>query len=437
MAACNVLPPVPAVFGDGLARGVAAPHRRNGAVASPLARGAARRAVLAPRLAASTATTASRCPTMIVAGWADGYTNIALRAYEAMSCPRRVIVGPWSHSSTATSIPGPHIDLVPELIRWFSRWLRDERNGIDEEPPIAVFMRRSTRPEPELPEMRGEWRSEPTWPAERLRPRTWRPEGDGADRVVVRGDVGTAAWISCAGKPPWTLPDDQREDDERSLAYDWPALDDEPRDPRAPPASDHRDVAASGRVPLGPPLRRIPRRRLGARQPRCPQPDAPRRAHGAGAARARRADGGRARARGDVVDLRGRSSRAARARRIGLAEHLAAAARRVARGRARERRARATGARRPARRSSAQLRAAAAGAGPTTPRPRRRAAARPRDRARPGRPPDASRHELRLALRRPVRREDRGALRRPRRRRGDASGPRLGERTHALRDRVA
>ena len=36
------------------------------------------------------------------------------------------------------------------------------------------------------------------------------------------GDVGTAAWISCAGKPPWTLPDDQREDDALSLTYDWP-----------------------------------------------------------------------------------------------------------------------------------------------------------------------------------------------------------------------
>ena len=43
----------------------------------------------------------------------------------------------------------------------------------------------------------------------------------------MRGDVGTAAWISCAGKSPWTLPDDQREDDERSLLYDWPALEDE------------------------------------------------------------------------------------------------------------------------------------------------------------------------------------------------------------------
>src|SRR5262245_15616222 len=221
MAAITVLPPVPSVFGDGwreewlrriegcepwllrwLEEQDDGPYWRHGS--------------LRPRYDRIT------CPTMIVAGWADGYTNIALRAYEALECPRRVIIGPWAHSSTATSIPGPHIDLVPELIRWFARWLRDERNGIDEEPGLVVFARRSTRPAPELPEMRGEWRSEPTWPAERLTHRSWRPEGEGKDGIVVRGDVGTAAWISCAGKAPWMLPDDQREDDERSLVYEWP-----------------------------------------------------------------------------------------------------------------------------------------------------------------------------------------------------------------------
>ena len=225
MVACNALPPVPAVYGEGwrdewrrrlegtepwllrwLEEQNDGPYWRHGSLRPGYGR--------------------ITCATMIVAGWADGYTNIALRAYEAMSCPRRVLIGPWSHMSTATSIPGPHIDLVPELILWFSRWLRDEPNGIDEEPPIAVFVRRSTRPEPELAEMRGDWRSEPTWPAERLRPRVLRPEGgEATDRIAVRGDVGTAAWISCAGKPPWTLPDDQREDDERSLTYDWPLTD--------------------------------------------------------------------------------------------------------------------------------------------------------------------------------------------------------------------
>src|SRR5262249_62413517 len=91
------------------------------------------------------------CPTMIVAGWADGYRNNTFRTYEALRCPKRLVIGPWSHMSTATSLPGPHIDLVPELIRWFGRWLRDDRNGIDQEPPLLVFAPRPTPPAPGLP----------------------------------------------------------------------------------------------------------------------------------------------------------------------------------------------------------------------------------------------------------------------------------------------
>jgi predicted acyl esterase len=164
------------------------------------------------------------CPTMIVAGWADGYRNNTFRTFEALRCPKRLLVGPWSHMSQATSLPGPHIDLVPELIRWFGRWLRDERNGVDEEPPVVVFARRSTRPAPDLAEMRGEWRAESTWPPVRLDETVLRPTGDGIDEIHVRGDVGRTAWISCAGKLPWGQPDDQRPDDALSLVYDWEPL---------------------------------------------------------------------------------------------------------------------------------------------------------------------------------------------------------------------
>jgi hypothetical protein len=42
--------------------------------------------------------------------------------------------------------------------------------------------------------------------------------------IHVRGDVGRAAWISCAARLPWGLPDDQRFDDALSLTYDWEPL---------------------------------------------------------------------------------------------------------------------------------------------------------------------------------------------------------------------
>jgi uncharacterized protein len=169
-----------------------------------------------------------RVPTMIVAGWQDIYRNSALRMIERLDVPKRLLMGPWCHMWPSDSIPGPIIDFIPEMLRWWDRWLRDERNGVDEEPPIAMFVQRSSTPEPDLAEMRGEWRFEERWPPSRLREEarpldTGRPGRDGGEEtLVVRGDVGTAAHIRGSYDPPYGLPLDQRPDEARSLVYEWP-----------------------------------------------------------------------------------------------------------------------------------------------------------------------------------------------------------------------
>jgi putative CocE/NonD family hydrolase len=176
-----------------------------------------------------------RAATMIVAGWADGYTNNSFRTMERLTCPKRLLLGPWAHASTSTSLPGPRIDLVPEMVRWWDRWLRDDRNGIDEEPPIVFFSRRSTKPAADLEEVRGEWRFEPGWPLDRMRETpfalgeasTPALAEDGVDTLSVRGDVGWTGWISCAGHLPFGQPIDQRPDEAFSMVYDWDPLEEE------------------------------------------------------------------------------------------------------------------------------------------------------------------------------------------------------------------
>jgi hypothetical protein len=191
--------------------------------------------------------------TMIVAGWADGYTNNSLRTLEALRCPKRLILGPWAHASTETSIPGPNVDLVPEMLRWWDRWLKGRDNAIDHEPPIVLFARRSTRIAPFTSEIRGEWRLEDAWPAERLAPATLElakatgPSGEGPHDLTVRGDVGWTAWISCAAQPPWGQPDDQRPDEAFSLAYEWEPLERELEILGHPVL----DVVVSSNAPIG------------------------------------------------------------------------------------------------------------------------------------------------------------------------------------------
>ena len=135
MIAMNALPPVPRVFGDGWREEWA---RRLDATPPWLLRWLDeqidseywRHGSLAPDYGRITAAT------MIVAGWADGYRNNSFRTYRALTAagtPTRLLVGPWSHMSAATSLPGPHLDIVAEQARWFDRWLR-----ADTEPARAA-----------------------------------------------------------------------------------------------------------------------------------------------------------------------------------------------------------------------------------------------------------------------------------------------------------
>lgn len=161
-----------------------------------------------------------QCPTMIVAGWADGYRNNTFRTIEALGragVPYRLLAGPWAHMSASSSLPGPRIDLVHEMARWWDRHLRGRANGMDDEPAATWFVRESTRPEPDLDIHNGHWRTEP-WPAESAAPQAFSL--DARPPYVVVPDVGTAAWISCAGHLPYGQSLDQRADDDASLTWD-------------------------------------------------------------------------------------------------------------------------------------------------------------------------------------------------------------------------
>jgi hypothetical protein len=158
--------------------------------------------------------------TMIVAGWADGYRNNSFRTVDALGAagtPWRLLAGPWAHADPATALPGPRIDLDREMVAWWDRWLRG--TAADEWTDRAdVFVRTSTVPEPDLELHEGHWVSGP-WPPPDAGVATY--ELDGPRSLAVEPDTGVSAWIDCAGHLPWGLSGDQREDDARSLTWDW------------------------------------------------------------------------------------------------------------------------------------------------------------------------------------------------------------------------
>jgi predicted acyl esterase len=163
--------------------------------------------------------------TLVIAGHADGYRNMAFRAFEQLRAPKKVLFGPWSHMSPRLSMPGPRIDHVPVMIDWWRRWLGGDAS-LDVEPPISIFVRRWNEPEPDLDTYAGEWRAEPTWTPARLVEQRRRLDSAAAratdDVLEIRGDVGVTASIWCGATLPFGLPLDQRPDEAFSLVYDWP-----------------------------------------------------------------------------------------------------------------------------------------------------------------------------------------------------------------------
>jgi predicted acyl esterase len=220
MTAMCVLPPVPAVWGEGwreewqrrletnepwlltwLRENRHGPYWDHGSV----------------RLAGTTSGYERiGCPTMIVAGWADGYRNNSFRTVAELArhgIPHRLLAGPWAHADPATAMPGPRIDFDAELVAWFDHWLRGKG---EHEDRCEVFVRESTKPEIDLDLHEGRWVTLPSIPP--VTPMTLDLHAPAT--LAVAPDVGTAAWIDCAGHLPWGLSGDQRLDDERSLTWE-------------------------------------------------------------------------------------------------------------------------------------------------------------------------------------------------------------------------
>jgi predicted acyl esterase len=160
-------------------------------------------------------------PTMIIAGWADGYRNTTFRTIERLSAPTRLLAGPWSHAAPTSSAPGPRIDHVPQMAAFFAEHLGAPPGAPASLPqwalPHAWFARFSHAPDPVLDIVPGEWRAD-TWPSPRSSTRSFPLED--LPTYAVRPDVGIDAWISCAGHLPYGQSGDQRVDDAKSMTWD-------------------------------------------------------------------------------------------------------------------------------------------------------------------------------------------------------------------------
>ena len=165
-------------------------------------------------------------PTFAICGWYDAYTAPAFRVFEQVDAPARVLIGPWKHALPDLSPRSP-IGGLDEMVRWWDRWLKDIPNGVDDEPPVAIFVQGP-----------DEWRYEKEWPIARSRTQRMHMSGDGtlssnrpeeAADLPYRYDprVGLGSTGHNGHRLHLEVPTDQSGDDHASLAFTSAPIDDE------------------------------------------------------------------------------------------------------------------------------------------------------------------------------------------------------------------
>ena len=90
-------------------------------------------------------------PVLHITGWYDSWTRQVTMNYQALSkakkSPQRLVIGPWVHGGQNSNVAGEveftteaGIDLQAFRLRWYDRWLRGDQNGVDEDPPVLLYI---------------------------------------------------------------------------------------------------------------------------------------------------------------------------------------------------------------------------------------------------------------------------------------------------------
>jgi hypothetical protein len=177
-----------------------------------------------------------------IGGWNDSYVDPAFRMQARCPAPSHTLVGNWIHSWPSDATPGPNLDELHEIDRFFDRHLRGGDNGWDDEPGLVWFERDYAPPEPFPSSWPGRWRAAATYPHPDVAERTWwlgagrllvdRPEqggepGPGIDAFRHRPTAGTRGPLAWgAGGPPNGLARDLRPDEVHGPTYSGDPLED-------------------------------------------------------------------------------------------------------------------------------------------------------------------------------------------------------------------
>jgi uncharacterized protein len=151
-------------------------------------------------------------PAFIVGGWYDVFIRGTLENYVGMRTRggsdrartgTRLLVGPWAHGSTygpypdhsfEPFAPADAADVADLQLRFFSCRLRGESNGLDEEPPVRIFVMGENR-----------WRDEDDWPPRRAKDMAWYLRAGGRLSLELPGEERPDGFVYDPNDPAPTI----------------------------------------------------------------------------------------------------------------------------------------------------------------------------------------------------------------------------------------
>ena len=175
-----------------------------------------------------------KCAVYAVGGWADCWPNTVFRLLENLGpeTPCKALSGPWGHTYPHLGIPGPAMGFLPEILRWWDRWLKGIDNGIDREPQFYGYLNTLVPPDARHMENPGRWVGQSSWPSEDVTyHRVFLGSGHLSETPIEGNPIELSSPQSCgldSGEyMPWYMTGpssqlalEQRTDDAKSATFD-------------------------------------------------------------------------------------------------------------------------------------------------------------------------------------------------------------------------
>ena len=172
-------------------------------------------------------------PVYFFGGWADLYRDTPFRIAKHLTSPVKVLMGPWAHLYPHDGVPGPQVDFVAEVIRFWDHHLKGIDTGLMDEAPLRFYLQDSAPPQGSRLERSGIWVEEPCWPSPNVGTQIHYLNHGTLDAEAGSGPLmqiaspqtfGSAGGDMCGFAIPGDMPVDCRIDAAGALCFRGPEL---------------------------------------------------------------------------------------------------------------------------------------------------------------------------------------------------------------------